>query len=117
MAEDIKYIDPTPTFSRATVHNGVIYFTGHVDGKKHPTIKEQTKALLERYDELFKLHGTDKAHLLMVTIYISDMSLKAEMNEVYNAWTVPGRAPARVCIESKIDDGYLLEMSVIAALC
>ena len=117
MAEDIKYIDPTPTFSRATVHNGVIYFTGHVDGKKHPTIKEQTKALLERYDELFKLYGTDKDHLLMVTIYISDMSLKKEMNEVYNAWTTPGRSPARVCIESKIDDGFLLEMSVIAALC
>ena len=96
--EDIKYIDPAATFSRATVHNGIIYFSGHVDGKKHATIKEQTKALLERYDELFKLHGTDKAHLLMVTM-------------------VPGRAPARVCIESKIDDGYLLEMSVIAALC
>ena len=45
------------------------------------------------------------------------MALKAEMNEVYNAWTTPGRAPARVCIESKIDGGYLLEMSVIAAIC
>ncbi len=115
--DDIKYIDPSPTFSRAVVHNGVIYFSGHVDGKKHATIKEQTKYLLDRFDELFKLHGTDKDHLLMVTIYIADMALKAEMNEVYNAWTTPGRAPARVCIESKIDGGYLLEMSVIAAIC
>ena len=115
MSEEIKYIDPTPTFSRATVHNGVIYFCGHV--AKGDNIKEQTKNLLARFDELFKLHGTDKEHLLMVTIYITDMALKGEMNEVYNAWTVPGKAPARVCIESKIDAPFLLEMSVIAAVC
>ena len=53
----------------------------------------------------------------MVTIYITDMALKGEMNEVYNAWTVPGKAPARVCVESKIDAPFLLEMSVIAAVC
>jgi Putative translation initiation inhibitor, yjgF family len=117
MADDIKFIEPNPTFSRATVHNGIIYFCGHVDGKRHATIKEQTKALLERYDELFKQYGTDKEHLLMVTIYISDMALKAEMNEVYNAWTTPGKAPARVCVEAKIDDGFFLEMSVIAVVC
>ncbi len=115
MSDEIKFIDPTPTFSRATVYNGTIYFCGHVARGKD--IKEQTENLLKRYDELFKLHGTDKEHLLMVTIYITDMALKDEMNEVYNAWTVPGKAPARVCIESKFSDEFFLEMSVIAALC
>ena len=115
--DDIKYIDAAPTFSRATVHNGVIYFSGHVSSKKGAPIKEQTEDLLRRYEELFKKHGTDKSHLLMVTIYISDMALKDEMNEVYNAWTTPGRAPARVCVEATIPEGYLLEMSVVAAIC
>ncbi len=115
MADEIKFIDPTPTFSRATVHNGVIYFCGHV--ARGADIKEQTKNLLARYDELFKLHGTDKEHLLMVTIYIKDMALKDAMNEIYNAWTVPGKAPARVCIKSEFSDEFLLEMSVIAAVC
>ena len=44
----IEYIDPAPTFARAVKHNGVIYFSGHVDGQKHDTIAGQTKALCER---------------------------------------------------------------------
>ena len=29
----IEYVDPAPTFCRAVKHNGVIYFSGHCDGK------------------------------------------------------------------------------------
>ena len=112
----IERIDPTPTFSRAVKHNGVIYFTGHCDGGKHATIAEQTEALLRRYEELLELHGSDKNHLLFVTIYISDLSLKEEMNQVWNAWLNPGCAPARVCVEAKIPEGYLLEMCVTAEI-
>ena len=78
----IEYVDPAPTFCRAVKHNGVIYFSGHCDGKKHDTIAGQTQALCERYEE----------------------------------WLNPGHAPARVCVEAKIPEGYFLEMSVVAAL-
>ena len=101
---------------RLTIRSFLVLPNGHLEGSGIGI--DRTKVIeADRFDELFKLHGTDKDHLLMVTIYIADMALKAEMNEVYNAWTTPGRAPARVCIESKIDGGYLLEMSVIAAIC
>ena len=112
----IEHIDPTPTFSRAVKHNGIIYFCGHVDGKKHDTIAGQTKALCEAYERMLKQHGSDKDHMLFVTIYISDLSLKDEMNEVWNAWLTPGCVPARVCVEAKIPEGFFLEMSVVAAL-
>ena len=112
----IEYIDPAPTFARAVKHGGVIYFSGHVDGQKHDTIAGQTKALCERYEQLLEQHGSDKDHLLFVTIYISDLSLKDEMNKVWDAWLNPGHAPARVCVEAKIPEGYFLEMSVVAAL-
>ena len=112
----IEYIDPAPTFARAVKHNGVIYCSGHVDGQKHDTIAGQTKALCERYEQLLEQHGSDKDHMLFVTIYISDLALKEEMNKVWDAWLNPGRAPARVCVEAKIPEGYFLEMSVVAAL-
>lgn len=112
----IERIDPAPTFSRAVKHNGVIYFSGHVDGGRHATIAEQTEALCRRYEELLEQHGSDKDHLLFVTIYISDLSLRDEMNRVWDAWLNPGCAPARVCVEAKIPEGFFLEMSVVAAV-
>ena len=45
----IQRIDTGKTMSRATVHNGVIYFGGHVAAGKQPTMTEQAKALLSRY--------------------------------------------------------------------
>ena len=81
----IEYVDPAPTFARAVKHNGVIYFSGHCDGKKHDTIAGQTQALCQRYEELLEKNGSDKDHMLFVTIYISDLSLKDEMNRVWDA--------------------------------
>ena len=66
----IEHIDPAASFSRAVKHNGVIYFSGHVDGKQHDTIAGQTKALCEAYEKLLELHGSDKDHMLLSLIHI-----------------------------------------------
>ena len=42
----IQRIDPGQTMSRATVHNGVIYFGGHVAAGRQPTMTEQARAVL-----------------------------------------------------------------------
>jgi enamine deaminase RidA (YjgF/YER057c/UK114 family) len=34
--------------------------------------------------------GTDKSKLLNVTIWLADMADFAAMNEIYDAWVVPG---------------------------
>lgn len=112
----IEYVDQGASFSRAVKHNGVIYFCGHCDGKMHDTIAGQTEALCEAFERLLEENGSDKDHMLYVTIYLSDLSLKPEMDKVWNAWLTPGHAPARVCVEAKIPEGFFLEMSVIAAL-
>ena len=112
----IEYIDPAPTFCRATKHNGVLYFTGHVDGGRHATIAEQTEALCKNYERMLEENGSDKDHMLFVTIYLSDLALTDEMTTVWEAWVNPGHAPARVCIEAKIPEGFFLEMTVIAAV-
>ncbi|MDL2219266.1 RidA family protein [Ruminococcaceae bacterium OttesenSCG-928-O06] len=110
----IERFETGSTMSRVVLRDGLLYFSGHVAGGQQPTIKEQTTALLARYDELFEQYGTDKSRLVSATIYIADMNLKAEMNEVWDAWMPAGCAPVRVCVEVGLPEGYLLEVSVIA---
>ncbi|MBQ8536106.1 MAG: RidA family protein, partial [Clostridia bacterium] len=71
----INRIDCGKTMSRATEHNGVIYFGGHVAAGKQPTMTEQAKALLTRYEELLEMNGTDKDHIIFASIYVTDMNL------------------------------------------
>lgn len=112
----IQRIEPKNGLSRAVVHNGVIYFGGHVAGGKQPTMYEQTKALLARYDELFAQFGTDKDHLIFVTIYLQDMTLKPDMQRAWLEWMNSDNAPTRICVQAGLEPGYLLEMTVTAEL-
>ena len=110
----IQRIDPGQTMSRATVHNGVIYFGGHVAAGRQPTMTEQARAVLARYDELLAQNGSDKDHIIFASIYLTDMALKSEFNDVWNQWLNPGCAPARVCVEVGLGEGYLVEVTLIA---
>lgn len=112
----IKRIDPNKGMSRAVEFNGLIHFGGHVAAGKQPSMYEQSKALFARYDELFALHNTDKHHLVSAIIYIADMKQKSEMQRAWAEWIDPDKGPSRVCVEVVLEDGYLLEVSVIAAV-
>ena len=74
----IEYIDPAPTFARAVKHNGVIYFSGHVDGQKHDTIAGQTKALCERYEQLLEQGGDKEALLRLCHVLVDGPFVLAE---------------------------------------
>ncbi len=102
------------TMSRAVIKNGVIHFSGHVAAGKQPTMREQAAALFARYDELLKLCGSNKEHIIFANIYVTDMKLKPEFNEVWNSWIPENCAPARVCVECGLEQGYLVEMALIA---
>ena len=54
---DIIRLDKNGNSARVAIHNGVAYFTGHVSREPLPTLKEQTAAVLARYDELFEQFG------------------------------------------------------------
>ncbi len=110
-----RYQD-TGRMSRVVVHGETIYLCGQVARDDTAGIKGQTQTTLEKIEDLLKSVGSDKGHLLTVTIYLTDMALFQEMNEVWDAWVMPGRAPARACVEATLARPELLvEMSVIAA--
>lgn len=113
---EIKRYQTKPRMSRIVEHNGTIYLCGQTAKDASDNIKGQTTTALEKVEELLAEAGSDKTRLLSVTIYISDMANFKQMNEIWDAWVVPGKAPARACVEAKMARPELLvELSVIAA--
>jgi len=112
----IKRIDSTPRMSRIVEHGNTIYLCGQTAKDANADIKEQTVTTLEKVEELLEKAGSDKKHILSVTIYVRDMKDFAAMNEVWDAWVVDGYQPARACVEARMARPELLvEMSVVAA--
>jgi enamine deaminase RidA (YjgF/YER057c/UK114 family) len=114
---EIKRYEGTGRMSRAVVHNNTIYLCGQTCGDANTDIKEQTKIVLAKVEELLTKYDSDKRHILSITIYIKDMSLFKDMNEIWDAWVEEGFEPARACVEAKMArEDLLVEMSVIAAV-
>jgi enamine deaminase RidA (YjgF/YER057c/UK114 family) len=102
--------------SRMVVHGETIYLCGQVAKDATADIKGQTATTLEKIEELLASVNSDKGRLLAVTIYLADMALFKQMNEVWDAWVTPGAPPARACVQARLARPELLvEMSVIAA--
>jgi enamine deaminase RidA (YjgF/YER057c/UK114 family) len=107
----------TERMSRIVIHGETIYLCGQVAKDDSADIKGQTATTLEKIEELLARVNSDKTRLLSVTIYLADMTLFKQMNEVWDAWVTPGAPPARACVQARLARPELLvEMSVIAAL-
>ncbi|WP_265575791.1 Rid family hydrolase, partial [Vibrio sp. OPT46] len=61
--------------------------------------------------------GSDKDHILQVTVWLADMQDFDEMNHVWDDWFKTGFAPARACGEAKLASTELkIELLVTAAI-
>ncbi len=103
--------------SEATIHNGVAYICGQTGSDLSADVKGQTAEALAEIDAMLARCGTDKSKLLMVTIYLSDMTLKPAMNEVWKAWLGDLPRPARACVCAPLASAdTLVEIVVNAAV-
>lgn len=104
--------------SKIVVHNGTVYLAGQVGDDLNAGIEQQTREILANIERLLDLAGTDKSHLLSVTIYLKDIDAHFQgMNAVWDKWLPKGVAPARATVESKLcNPQILVELSVVAAL-
>lgn len=113
----IQRIAPGPRMSKAVVHGNTVYLAGQVaDKAAGKSVAEQTADILGIIDGLLAEAGTDKSKLLMVNIWLSDMSTFAEMNGVWDSWVVAGQTPGRATVEAKLAaPQFTVEIAVIAA--
>ena len=114
----VRRIQPGPRMSQAVIHGNVVYLAGQVAaGAPGKPVPEQTKDILSRIDALLAEAGTDKSRLITASIWLADIATFAEMNEAWDAWVLPGNAPARATVESKLaTPDYTVEIMVTAAL-
>ncbi|MGB0797760.1 MAG: RidA family protein [Planktomarina sp.] len=111
----IERIGTTARASKIVKHNGIAYLSGQV--AEGDTIQEQTRDCLAKVDALLAEAGSSREKMLRATIWLSDMSYFAGLNEVWNAWVPEGFAPARACGEAKLARAELMVEIIVDAVC
>ena len=103
---------------RQLTNNGTVYLSGQVGDDMNAGVEQQTRETLKNIEHLLDLAGTDKNHILSVTIYLKDIDADfAGMNSVWDEWLPKGAQPARATVEAKLcEPEILVELSVVAAL-
>ncbi len=113
----IQRFENGPRMSRAVVHGDTVYLAGlTAEATVGKSVAEQTREILDRIDGLLRQSGTDKSKLLQAVIWLQDIRTVDEMNKVWDAWVVAGSAPARACIEARLQSpAKMIEIQVTAA--
>lgn len=112
----VEHLDSGEILSQATIHNGVAYVCGQTAADREGDIAAQTKEVLSKIDDRLAKCGTDKTKILMVTIYLADMSEKSAMNKVWLDWLGDIKRPARACVGAPLGPGVLVEIVANAAI-
>ena len=106
-----------------TKFNNTLYLSGQVPNLETigtTDITKQTEETLAKIDDLLKLGGSDKRHVLSSQIWLRHIDRDfAKMNLVWNNWVGGEEANkgVRACVESKMArEGILVEIKVIAAV-
>jgi enamine deaminase RidA (YjgF/YER057c/UK114 family) len=98
-------------------HNGTLYFAGIVADQLDGGIEAQTQDCMRQLETLLKANGSDLAHVLQVTIYLSDVALRDGFNAVWKRTFKPEQMPARASIGvANLGKDVLVELVVIAAV-
>ncbi len=113
---------PLGHYSQAVVHNGLVYVSGQLPiDVNNPdeyieTVEDQAQQALINLQEVLKAANSDKSKVLKVTMYISDISIWAQVNQVY-AQFFGDHKPARSAVPTKhLPKGYLVEIEAIATV-
>ena len=113
----IERFEVNRRLSEAVVHGDTVYLCGQVVDDLKADIKRQTREVLANIDKMLARAGTAKDRLLTATVYLKSIQDYAAMNEIWDAWTAPGAAPARTCVAgvALFSPDALVEITVSAA--
>lgn len=99
---DIQRAHVGPRYSESSAYGGIVFLAGQVASAAAGDIKAQTSEVLWSIDRLLAEAGSDKARILMAQIFLSDMADYGAMNEVWDAWVVPGSTPSRATVQAQL---------------
>jgi len=113
----IERIEVNRRLSEAVIHGDTVYLCGQVADDLKSDVKQQTREVLANIDKMLARAGTGKEKLLTATVYLKSIDDYRAMNEIWDAWTAPGAAPARTCLGgvALFSPDALVEITVSAA--
>jgi enamine deaminase RidA (YjgF/YER057c/UK114 family) len=113
----IKRLEIGARMSEMAVHNGTVYLAGQVANDVSEDIQGQTAQVLAEVDALLARVGSDKSKILMAQIFLADLADFGGMNEVWDAWVVPGQTPPRATVQATLAKSeWKIEVVVTAAV-
>ena len=116
MSQDIERHGVAARYSEAAVFNGVVYLAGMVPERGDTHIRGQTQDVLDQVQQRLQEAGSDKSRILRAQIYLTDIREIGIMNEVWDAWVVPGTAPPRATVQAALaNPSWTIEIVVTAA--
>ena len=106
-------------FSKAVLAGGFIYLSGQIplDGEGKPvrgTIAEQTRLVLDTVAATLAGCGAAMADVVRVTVWLSDLALFADFNQVYREYFLQDALPARSTVRADLAFGVDIEIEVTA---
>ncbi len=111
---------PVGPYTQALQWDGVVYCSGQlgmnpISGQLvEGGVREQAEQAFRNLQAVLEAAGSSLQKSLKVTVYLTDLSKFAEMNEVYEKHFT--NYPARSCVGVKeLPKGALVEVDVVAA--
>lgn len=111
---------PIGPYSQAVVANGFLFVSGQipinpVTGElSQDSIKDETAQVMRNLHAVLLEAGYEFSHIVKTTIFLSDMSLFADVNEIYGSY-FESDYPARETVAVKgLPKGVNVEISVTA---
>lgn len=116
MSMPVQRLHISPRFSEIAISGHLVHLAGQLAEDLNLDIQGQTQQTIEIIDRLLADAGTDKSHIMSVTIYLKNIEQDyAAFNTIWDMWVADIEALPRTCIEAKLyDPRVLVEMTVVA---
>ncbi|MEY3920898.1 MAG: hypothetical protein RL634_659 [Bacteroidota bacterium] len=112
---------PIGPYNQSVLANGFLFISGQIainpanSNIEATTIADETDQVMKNLDAILKEAGLNFSQVVKTTIFLSDMSHFATVNEVYAAYFTADH-PARETVAVKgLPKGVNVEISMIAA--
>jgi len=113
---------PIGPYSQAVIANGFLFASGQIAFDPATgelvleTIQSETKQVMENIKAILEEAKIDFSHIVKTTIFLSDMQLFAQVNEVYGSYFT-AQFPARETVAVKtLPRNVNVEISVTAVM-
>jgi enamine deaminase RidA (YjgF/YER057c/UK114 family) len=102
--------------NRAVAYNGFVWAVATAPDRTQD-MRGQTEQCVNLLERSLLDAGSDKTRIVSAQIFLADMSAKAAMDGIWNAWigSDPDHWPQRACVGAPLADGCLVEIMLIAA--